>query len=97
MGLTDTDRKELESLIKAAARDPKMPIGLARKMMPNQGDIEDFAYGLLSGMVMGNFIAQFQNRNGRQPDKDETIDILSIMMSKMARLRMSIMEEFDMR
>ena len=97
MGLTDDDRKELESLIKVAARDPKMPIGLARKMMPNQGDIEDFAYGLLSGMVMGNFIAQFQNRNGRQPDKDETIDILSIMMSKMARLRMSIMEEFDMR
>ena len=97
MGLTDQDRKHLESLIKAATRDPKMPIGLARKMMPNQGDIEDFAYGLLSGMVMGNFIAQFQNRNGRQPDKDETIDILSIMMSKMARLRMSIMEEFDMR
>jgi hypothetical protein len=97
MGLTDSDRKELESLIKAAARDPKMPIGLARKMVPNQGDIEDFAYGLLSGMVMGNFIAQFQNRNGRQPDKDETVDILSIMMSKMARLRMSIMEEFDMR
>jgi hypothetical protein len=97
MGLTDNDRKELESLIKAAARDPKMPIGLARKMVPNQGDIEDFTYGLLSGMVMGNFIAQFQNRNGRQPDKDETVDILSIMMSKMARLRMSIMEEFDMR
>jgi hypothetical protein len=97
MGLTDNDRKELESLIKAAARDPKIPIGLARKMVPNQGDIEDFTYGLLSGMVMGNFIAQFQNRNGRQPDKDETVDILSIMMSKMARLRMSIMEEFDMR
>jgi hypothetical protein len=97
MGLTDSDRRELESLIKAAARDPKMPIGLARKMVPNQGDIEDFAYGLLSGMVIGNFIAKFQNRNRRQPDKDETIDILSIMMSKMARLRMSIMEEFDMR
>ena len=97
MGLTDRDRKELESLIKAATRDPKMPIGLARKMVPNQGDIEDFAYGLLSGMVLGNFIAQFQNRNGRQPDKDEIIDILSIMMSEMPRLRMSIMEEFDMR
>jgi hypothetical protein len=97
MGLTASDRKELESLIKAAARDPTMPIELARKMMPNQGDIEDFAYGLVSGMVIGNFIAQFQNRNGRQPDKDESVDILSIMMSKMARLRMSIMEEFDMR
>jgi hypothetical protein len=97
MGLTDSDRKELESLIKAAARDPKMPIGLARRMVPNQGNIEDFAYGLLSGMVMGNFIAQFQNRNARQPDKDEIIDILSIMMSEMPRLRTSIMEEFDMR
>ena len=80
-----------------SARDPKMPIGLARRMVPNQGNIEDFAYGLLSGMVMGNFIAQFQNRNARQPDKDEIIDILSIMMSEMPRLRMSIMEEFDMR
>ncbi len=97
MGLTDSDRKELESLIKAATRDPKMPVGLARKMMPNQGNIEDFAYGLLSGMVMGYFIAHFGNRNGRQPDKDEIIDILSIMMSEMPRLRMSIMEEFDMR
>jgi hypothetical protein len=97
MGLTDSDRKGLESLIKAATRDPKMPIGLARKMVPNQGNIEDFAYGLLSGMVMGNFITQFQNKNGRQPDKDEIIDILSIMMSEMPRLRMSIMEEFDMR
>ena len=97
MGLTDGDRKELESLIKAATRDPKMPVGLARKMVPNQGNIEDFAYGLLSGMVMGNFIAQFQNRNARQPDKDEIIDLLSIMMSEMPRLRMSIMEEFDMR
>ena len=97
MGLTHSDRKELEALIKAAAHDPKMPIGLARKMLPNQGDIEDFAYGLLSGMVMGNFIAQFQNRNARQPDKDEIVDILTIMMSKMARLRISIMDEFDMR
>ena len=97
MGLIDSDRKELVSLMKAATRDPKMPIGLARKMMPNQGNIEDFAYGLLSGMVMGNFMAQFQNRNKRQPDKDEIINILSIMMSEMPRLRMSIMEEFDMR
>jgi hypothetical protein len=97
MGLTDSDRKELESLIKATAHDPQVPIGLARKMIPNQGNIEDFAYGLLSGMVMGNFIAQFQNTNKRQPDKDELIDILSIMMSGMPRLRMSIMEEFEMR
>ena len=97
MGLEVGERKELESLIKAAAHDSKAPIGLARKMVPTQGNIEDFAYGLVSGMVMGNFIAQFQSRNGRQPDRDETADILSIMMSRMPRLRMSIMKEFDLR
>lgn len=97
MGLADADRKELESLIKAAAHDPKVSIGLARRMVPTQGNIEDFAYGLVSGMVIGNFIAQFQSRNGRQPDRDETADILSIMMVRMPRLRMSIMKELDLR
>lgn len=97
MGLEAGDRKELESLIKAASQDPKVPIGLARKMMPTQGNIEDFAYGLVSGMVMGNFISRFQSRNGRQPDRDETADILSIMMVKMPRLRMSIMKHLDLR
>jgi len=97
MGLDAGDRRELESLIKAAGQDPKVPIGLARKMVPTQGDIEDFAYGLVSGMVMGNFIAQFQNRNGRQPDRDETADILSIMMARMPRLRMSIMKQLELR
>ncbi|HEV8405349.1 MAG TPA: hypothetical protein VGQ13_05520 [Nitrososphaera sp.] len=97
MGLADGDRKELESLIKAAARDPKVPIGLARRMVPTQGNIEDFAYGLVSGMVMGNFIALFISRNGRQPDRDETADVLSIMMVGMPRLRMSIMKALDLR
>ena len=97
MGLADGDRCELESLIKAAGRDPKVPIELARRMVPTQGNIEDFAYGLVSGMVMGNFIAQFQSRNGRQPDRDETADILSIMMARMPRLRLSIMKELEMR
>lgn len=97
MGLESRDRKELESLIKAAARDPKVPMGLARKMVPGQGNIEDFAYGLVSGMVIGNFIAQFHNRNNRQPDRDETADILSIMMTKMPRLRMSIMKQLELR
>jgi len=97
MGLEGSDRKALESLIKAASRDAKVPIGLARRMVPTQGNIEDFAYGLVSGMVMGNFIAQFQSKNGRQPDRDETADVLSIMMSRMPRLRMSIMKELDLR
>jgi len=97
MGLAVGDKKELESLIKAAAHDPKIPLGLARKIIPNQGNIEEFAYGLVSGMVMGNYMALFTSRNGRQPDRDETSDILSIMMIKMPRLRMSIMKALDMR
>lgn len=97
MGLEAGDRKELESLIKAAAHDPKVPIGLARKMVPTQGNIEDFAYGLVSGMVIGNFMAQFERKNGRQPDRDEIADILSTMMTKMPRLRTSIMKQFELR
>jgi hypothetical protein len=97
MGLAHSDRKELESLIKLAAHDPKVSIGLAQKMIPSQGNIEDFAYGLVSGIVMGNFIALFTSRNGRQPDRDESADILSIMMVRMPRLRMSIMKALDMR
>ena len=97
MGLSDRDRKELEAIIKAAVHDPKVPVGLARRMIPTQGNIEEFAYGLISGMVIGNFMALFQTRNGRQPDRDEITDLFSTMMVKMPRLRMAIMKELDLR
>ncbi len=97
MGLTSGDRKELESLIKAAGKDSRVPIGLARRMVPSQGDIEDFAYGLISGMVIGNFMASFEGKNGRQPDRDEIAEIMSIMMVRAPRLRMAIMKELDLR
>ena len=97
MGLSAGDRKQLESLIKAAAHDPKVPVGLARKMVPNQGNIEDFAYGLASGMAIGNFAALFQHRNGRDLDRDEIADVFSIMMIRMPRVRLSIMKHLDMR
>ena len=97
MGLSVSDKKELESLIKAAVRDPQIPVGLARKMIPRQGNIEEFAYGLVAGMVIGNFMAFFQNSNGRHPDKDEIIDLFSTIMVKMPRLRTAIMKELDMR
>ncbi|HKU49496.1 MAG TPA: hypothetical protein VJP79_06075 [Nitrososphaera sp.] len=97
MGLTTADRKELESLIKAAANDPKVPVGIARRMVPNQGDIEDFAYGLSSGMVIGNFSALFRSRNGRELDRDEIADLFSVLMTKMPRIRQSIKKHLDMR
>jgi hypothetical protein len=97
MGLTGADRKELESLIKAAARDPELSVELARKMMPSQGNIEDFAYGLVSGMVIGNFTLLFENRNGRELDRDEMADLFSVVMARMPRLRMSIMKHLALR
>jgi hypothetical protein len=48
-------------------------------------------------MVIGNFLASFQSRNSRQPDRDEIADLLSIMMVRMPRLRMAIMKHLDMR
>ena len=97
MGLSGAERKELESLIKAAGHDPKVPVGIARRLVPNQGDIDDFAYGFSSGMVIGNFFAQFQNRNGRELDRDEIADLFSILMARMPRLRVSIKKHLDMR
>ena len=97
MGLTGAERRELEALIKAAARDPRVPVDLARKMVPRQGDIEDFAYGLVSGMVLGNFMVLFESRNGRQPDRDETADLLATAAARMPLLRKSIMKHLEPR
>lgn len=97
MGLVVADRRELEALIKVAARDPRVPVDLARRMVPRQGDIEDFAYGLASGIVLGNFMALFESRNGRQPDRDETADVLAIAAAKMPLLRRSIMKHLELR
>lgn len=97
MGLTGADRRYLEALIKAAAKDPRVPVELARKMVPRQGDIEDFAYGLASGMVLGSFMALFESRNGRQADRDETTDVLATAATKMPLLRKSIMKHLELR
>lgn len=97
MGLTAADRRDLETLIKAAAKDPRVPVDLARKMVPRQGNIEDFAYGLASGMVLGNFMALFEARNGRQADRDETADVLATLGAKMPLLRRSIMKYLELR
>jgi len=97
MGLTGANRRDLEALIKAAAKDPRVPVDLARRMVPRQGDIEDFAYGLVSGMVLGNFMALFEARNGRQADRDETADILATVGAKMPLLRKSIMKHLELR
>jgi hypothetical protein len=89
------DRKELESLIKAATNDSKTLADLARKMIPRQGNVEEFAYGLICGLVLGNFIERFTKINERQPDRDEMADLFLIMMRRMPAVRKAIMGEFE--
>lgn len=91
--LTNAERKELESLIKAAIKNAKVPIDLARRMMPTQSNVEEFAYGLISGMIIGNFVERFSDKNGRQPDSVEMADLFLIMMSKMPYIRRAIINE----
>jgi hypothetical protein len=93
LGLAAEDRKDLEWLIKASLKEAKTPISLARKMMPRQGNIEDFAYGLITGMIIGNFTEQFKNKNRREPDTDEIVEIFSIMRRNMPAVRKSIINE----
>lgn len=93
MGLTFAERKKLEALIKVAINDAKTCTDLARRIIPRQGDIQDFAYGLICGMLMGNFIELFSNNNGRQPDKDEMTDLFLIMMTHMPSIRNAVINE----
>ena len=95
MVLSIHDRKELESLIKAATNDSKTLAALARKMIPRQGNVEEFAYGLICGLVLGNFIERFTKINERQPDRDEMADLFLIMMRRMPAVRKAIMGEFE--
>lgn len=95
MVLSIHDRKELESLIKAATNDSKTLADLARKMIPRQGNVEEFAYGLICGLVLGNFIERFTKINERQPDRDEMADLFLIMMRRMPAVRKAIMGEFE--
>ena len=97
MGLTGADRRVLEALIKAAARDPRVPLDIARRMIPTQGNTEEFAYGLVSGMVLGNFMSVFESKNGRLPDRDETADVLATVAAKMPLLRRSIIKHLELR
>jgi hypothetical protein len=93
LGLTIEDRNDLQSLIRASVKEAKTPIGLARKMIPRQGNIEDFAYGLITGMIVGNFTEKFNNKNRRQPDTDEIVEIFTIMRRNMPSVRKSINNE----
>jgi hypothetical protein len=62
-------------------------------MIPSQGSTAEFAYGLVCGTIIGNFVQRFAMDNGRQPDKDETADLFSIMIRNMPSIRKSVLNE----
>jgi hypothetical protein len=87
------DRKELESSIKSAIRDIKVWTDLARKVIPAQGNVEEFAYGLICGMVIGAFTERFVAKNDRQPDRDEIADLFLILRTQMPAVRRAVLNE----
>jgi len=89
------DRKELESSIKSAIREIKVWKDLARKLIPSQGNVEEFAYGLICGMVIGAFRERFVAKNDRQPDRDEMADLFLILRSQMPAVRRAVLNELE--
>ena len=95
MILTTHDRKELESSVKSAIREIKVWTDLARKLIPSQGNVEEFAYGLICGMVIGAFTERFVGKNSRQPDRDEMADLFLIIRSQMPAVRRAVLNELE--
>lgn len=95
MILAVRDRKELESSVKSAIREIKVWKDLARKLIPSQGNIEEFAYGLICGMVIGAFRERFVAKNDRQPDRGEMADLFLILRSQMPAVRRAVLNELE--
>jgi hypothetical protein len=89
------DRKELESSVKSAIKEIKIWKGLALKLIPSQGNVEEFAYGLICGMVIGAFRERFVAKNGRQPDRVEMADLFLIIRSQMPAVRRAVLNELE--
>ena len=68
-------------------------INFSKSLIPSQGNIEDFAYGLIVGIIIGNFLEKFFQKHDRNPDNDELIDIYYTMSLRSARIRKSILEK----
>ena len=95
MILAVRDRKELESSVRSVIREIKIWTDLARSVIPSQGDVEEFAYGFICGMVIGAFTERFVVKNGRQPDRDEMADLFLIIRNQMPAVRRAVLNEFE--
>ena len=89
------DRKELEYNVKSTIRQIKVWTDLARRLIPSQGDVGEFAYGLVCGMIIGGFTERFVAKNGRQPDRDEMADLFLVIRNQMPAVRRAVLRELE--
>jgi hypothetical protein len=89
------ERKELESTVKSATKQIKLWMDLAQKLIPSQGNLAEFAYGLVCGMVIGGFTERFIAKNGRQPDRDEMADLFLVIRNQMPAVRRAVLRELE--
>ena len=93
MGLSLSDKKELESLLKFRSLNMDKLITFSKDLLPSQGKIEDFSYGLVVGIIIGSYSEKFFQKHGRNPDNDELIDIYFTMSLRSAKIRKSILDK----
>jgi len=68
-------------------------ITFSKDLLPSQGKIEDFSYGLVVGIIIGSYSEKFVQKHGRNPDNDELIDIYFTMSLRSAKIRKSILDK----
>jgi hypothetical protein len=77
LGLSLRDKKELESLLKFHSLNINQMITFSKSLIPSQGNIEDFAYGLVVGTIIGNYCEKFFQTHNRAPDIYFTMSLRS--------------------
>ncbi|MDR4510456.1 MAG: hypothetical protein MRJ93_01975 [Nitrososphaeraceae archaeon] len=92
MGLDLADKKTLESLMKFNLCDIDNLIIFTKQLLPSQGSQTDFLYGLMLGIIIGNFIEKFAKKYGRSPDEDEILDIYFTLSLKSPKIRKLILK-----
>jgi hypothetical protein len=93
LGLSLSDKKELESLLKFHSLNINQMISFSQNLLPSQGKIEDFAYGFIVGTIIGNYSEKFLQKHSRAPDNDELMDIYFTMSLRAAKIRKAILKE----
>jgi hypothetical protein len=93
LGLSISDKKELELLLKFHSLNINQIITFSKNLIPSQGNIEDFAYGFIVGIIIGNYLEKFFQRHSRAPDNDELMDIYFTLSLRSAKIRKGILNE----